>query len=255
MLSNLRSIVQEVNSADGLKEALEIIVRRVREIMGTEVCTVYMLDPATNRLVFQATQGLNKTAEGLISLGADEGLVGLVAKREEPLNLENAVEHPKFQLLPGIGEEKFKSFLGSPIIHHRKVLGVLVVQEKKQRRFDESEEAFLVTVSAQLAGVIAHAQATGAISGLRGAGRGMESVKFTGVAGASGIAIGRAVVISLPADLRAVPHRETSDIKSELAFFNKCLQAVRNDIRKLDEKLSSRHQSSNCLFAMSFIVI
>ena len=44
------------------------------------------------------------------------------------------------------------TFLGVPIIHQRDVLGVLVVQQKEHRRFDESEEAFLVTLSAQLAG-------------------------------------------------------------------------------------------------------
>ena len=54
--------------------------------------------------------------------------------------------------LPGIGEEHFHAFLGVPIIHHRRVLGVLVVQQGESSRcFDEGEEAFLVTVSAQLA--------------------------------------------------------------------------------------------------------
>jgi phosphotransferase system enzyme I (PtsP) len=93
--------------------------------------------------------------------GPGEGLVGLVAEREEPVNLEDAELHPNFQLLPDIGEEPFHAFLGVPIIHQREVLGVLVVQQARRRRFDESEEAFLVTMSAQLAGVIAHALVTG----------------------------------------------------------------------------------------------
>ena len=59
------------------------------------------------------------------------------------------------------GEERYASFLGAPIIHHRRVMGVLVIQQKERRQFDEGEEAFLVTMSAQLAGVIAHAEATG----------------------------------------------------------------------------------------------
>ena len=76
------------------------------------------------------------------------GLVGLVAQREEPVNLDNAEAHPSFQLLPGIGEESFRAFLGVPIVHQREALGVLVVQQAEQRRFDESEEAFLLTISA-----------------------------------------------------------------------------------------------------------
>ena len=49
MLEILRNIVQEVNTAENLTEALEIIVARVRDAMGTEVCTVYMRDIATGR--------------------------------------------------------------------------------------------------------------------------------------------------------------------------------------------------------------
>jgi phosphotransferase system enzyme I (PtsP) len=38
MLKSLRSVVQEVTGAHDLPETLAIIVRRVREAMGTEVC-------------------------------------------------------------------------------------------------------------------------------------------------------------------------------------------------------------------------
>jgi len=58
MLSILRSLVQEVNSARDLQEALDIIVSRVQKAMGTEVCSVYLLDPATNRYILMATEGL-----------------------------------------------------------------------------------------------------------------------------------------------------------------------------------------------------
>ena len=40
---------------------------------------------------------------------------------------------------------------GVPIIHHRVGLGVFGCAAKQSRRFDDSEEAFLVTVPAQLA--------------------------------------------------------------------------------------------------------
>ncbi|MFM7786502.1 MAG: GAF domain-containing protein, partial [Gammaproteobacteria bacterium] len=139
MLKALRGIVQEVVTARDLPETLAIIVRRVREQMENEVCSVYILDPATGRYVFRATEGLNKALEGSFSLAPDEGLVGQVARREEPLNLEDASRHPNFKFIEGSGEERYRSFLGVPIIHHRQVLGVLVVQQEALRRFDEDE--------------------------------------------------------------------------------------------------------------------
>ena len=236
MLEILRKIVQEVNAAESLVEALQIIVRRVRDAMGTEVCTVYMRDPLTGRFVFCATEGLNPDQVGVASLAPGEGLVGLVAEREEPVNLENAEQHPRFQFLPDIGEECFHSFLGVPIIHQRDVLGVLVVQQAQQRRFDESEEAFLVTMSAQLAGVIAHAQVTGAVAEETLAGGGAPA-KFSGVPGAPGIAIGTAVVVSPIADLYTVPRREARNRRAELRAFKEALDCVRADIQSVADNL------------------
>ena len=236
MLETLRNIVQEVNAARSLDDALEIIVRRVRDAMGTQVCSVYMREGSSDRFVFRATEGLNQDRVGLASLAAGDGLVGLVAEREEPVNLENAENHPSYRFLPGLGEEHYHAFLGVPIIHQRDVLGVLVVQQAEARRFDESEEAFLVTMSAQLAGVIAHAQVTGAVDAKAIAG-GRTQAKVSGVPGAPGVAIGTAVVVSPSADLYAVPQRDTDDRLQELRAFREALGFVRKDIQSVADNL------------------
>jgi phosphotransferase system enzyme I (PtsP) len=238
VLEVLRHIVQEVNAAEDLVDALEIIVRRVRDAMGTEVCSVYMRDPNIDRLVLRATEGLNESLVGVASLAAGEGLVGLVAEREEPVNLENAETHPAFQYVPDLGEEQYHAFLGVPIIHQRDVLGVLVVQQTQRRRFDESDEAFLVTMSAQLAGVIAHAQVTGAVGATVLVGAGAPA-KVSGVPGAPGIAIGTAVVVSPIADLYAVPRRQAEDRRAELHAFRQALGFVRQDIQSVADNLGS----------------
>ncbi|WP_339732113.1 phosphoenolpyruvate--protein phosphotransferase [uncultured Pseudomonas sp.] len=240
MLNTLRKIVQEVNAAKDLKAALGIIVQRVREAMGSQVCSVYLLDPESNRFVLMATEGLNKKAIGKVSMAPNEGLVGLVGTREEPLNLEHASEHPRYRYFAETGEERYASFLGAPIIHHRKVMGVLVIQQKEQRQFDEGEEAFLVTMSAQLAGVIAHAEATGSIRGLGRQGKGIQEAKFIGVPGSPGAAVGTAVVVLPPADLEVVPDKTVDDIAAELALFNDALEGVRSDMRALSARMATQ---------------
>ena len=240
MLNTLRKIVQEVNSAKDLKTALGIIVLRVKEAMGSQVCSVYLLDPETNRFVLMASEGLNKRSIGKVSMAPNEGLVGLVGTREEPLNLENAADHPRYRYFAETGEERFASFLGAPIIHHRRVVGVLVIQQKERRQFDEGEEAFLVTMSAQLAGVIAHAEATGSIRGLGRQGKGIQEAKFVGVPGSPGAAVGKAVVMLPPADLDVVPDKTVDDIDAELLLFNNALEGVREDMRNLSAKLATQ---------------
>ncbi|MGI9274815.1 MAG: phosphoenolpyruvate--protein phosphotransferase [Endozoicomonas sp.] len=238
MLNTLRIIVQEVSAAADLQTALQIIVRRVRHAMATEVCSVYLYNPDSNCYTLMASEGLNKSAVGVTTLGYSEGLVGQVGLREEPINLEEASSHPKFQYIKETGEERFHAFLGVPIIHHRHILGVMVVQQKEQRRFDEHEEAFLVTMSAQLAGVIAHAEATGS---LHVAANGpVKTARFQGNPGSAGVAIGEGVVVVPPADLSAVPDRPCKDLKQELDLIGRALEAVRADMKATAARLADR---------------
>ena len=237
MLETLRRIVQEVNAAPDLSSALDVMVARVRLSMGTEVCSIYLLDHNANRYFLMATEGLKKEAVGTATLHFSEGLVGQVGMREEPINLDDAPSHPKFRYLQETGEEPFHSFLGVPIIHHRKLLGVIVVQQRDRRRFDQEEEAFLVTLSAQLAAVVAHAEATGSIDGIFGNTMGVAT-KFDGVVGCIGVAIGSAFVVYPPADFKSVPDRPVKNIRKEMKTFNDALKRVRADIRALSEKAS-----------------
>jgi len=242
MLTTLRRIVQDVAAASSFQEALRIIVHDVREALGTEVCSIYLLSPEGDRYLFVATEGLNQDAVGKLSMTLNQGLTTLVAERDLKLNLENATLHARFQYIPEIGEEPFNAFLGVPVIHHRKVIGVLVVQQRDIRRFDESEEAFLVTLSAQLATVMAHAEATGDIQKLFDAQSGRVSeasdVMFRGIAGAPGIAIGTAVVMQPPASLEGVPEREAEDVTTELMVLDRAINAVRQDIRRISEEFA-----------------
>ncbi|WP_415886147.1 phosphoenolpyruvate--protein phosphotransferase [Neptuniibacter sp. QD37_6] len=244
MLDVLKKIVQEVSIAPDLDSVLNLIVRRIQRAMSTEVCSVYLFDPEDQCYVLMATEGLNQEAVGSVRLSAEEGLVGMVVDRAEPINLENASEHPAYKYVESTGEERFNSFLGVPIIHHRGVLGVLVVQQKAQRRFDESEEAFLVTLSAQLAGAIAHAEATGSL-GVMGEEPSGEVVnlRFEGVPGSAGVAIGSATVVAPPADLNSVPDKVAKDVEQEIANFEAALKLVRRDIKVVGRSLAQRLRS------------
>ena len=240
MLDQLRVIVQRVNAAKNLQSALNIIVRRVREALNTQVCSVYLFDTDINSHVLMASEGLKAQAVGHVSLEIGEGLVGLVAKHAEPINLQDASTHPSYHYIEETGEEVFHAFLGVPIIHHRSVLGVLVVQHEERRAFDEGEEAFLITLSAQLAGVIAHAEATGAIQGLSPSGHKVSDTVFPGISGSPGVSIGRIVVVFPPADLSQIPERQTKDIEKEIEFFNNCLNAVQEDMRELNAQIADQ---------------
>ena len=236
-LDTLRRIVQEINASVSLHDSLDIMVNHVAEAMHVDVCSIYLLDERNKRYVLMASKGLKPEAVGHVSLSVGEGLVGLVGNREEIVNLDNAPKHERFAYLPETGEELFNSFLGVPVMYRRKVMGVLVVQNKEPQDFSEAAESFLVTLCAQLSGVIAHAHAVGNIDVFRKPNSGSAYKTFQGVSGAGGIALGRAIVLYPPADLTAIPDREAEDISDELALLDQAIASVRKEIQSLDEKM------------------
>jgi phosphotransferase system, enzyme I, PtsP len=237
MLKILRRIVQEVNSAQNLREALDVATRRIKDAIFAEACSIFLVDDEYGEYVLMATKGLNKALINEARLKFGEGLVGLVGEREEPINLDDAPSHPRFRYYPNLGEEHYHAFLGVPIIHHRQLLGVLFVQQRESRRFDESEEAFLVTLSVQLAGIIAHAQAKGMLWEINDD-HAMTSKTFSGLPGAPGVAIGTAVIVYPLADLESVPNRRAGNIEEEIALFDQAVTMAREDIRILAESLA-----------------
>jgi phosphotransferase system enzyme I (PtsP) len=242
MLSILKRIVQEVSASRNLSEALTIMVERVRQAIRTEACAVYLLDAAKQHYVLMAAVGFEPDTVGKISLRVDEGLIGLIGQREESINLENASEHPNFKFIPELGEGKYQAFLGVPIMHQGRILGVFIAQQRKKRRFDEDEEAFLITLSAQLAGVIAHAEATGLIhenSELNGERVPVMENMFQGLPGSGGVGIGIAHVVYPLSDLEKIPDKRIDDIESEIALFESALEAAQQEMWELSGELAN----------------
>jgi len=240
MLDILRRIVQEVNLAQNLDQALNVIVKRVKNVMAVDVCSVFLTNEDDNEYVLMATDGLNPAAVGKVRMNDEVGLVSLVGKRAEPINLADAAKNPRYQHFPEVSEEGFHGFLGVPIIHQRKILGVLVIQSSEVQKFSEENETFLITVAAQLSGAIVHAEASGGITGLKqdhNEPEEKDSKPIHGLPGAPNVAMGTAVVMYPAADIDAIPDRYVSDVESEVKVFDEAVAAVVKDISDLSERL------------------
>lgn len=236
MLESLRRIVQEVNNACDLEQALSIIVQRVKQAVGADVCSVYLNDYDNHRHVLHATDGLRRQAVGRIRLELGRGLIGLVSERAEPINLDDAANHPRYENITDSGEERYHGFLGAPIIQNRKVLGVLVLRQRQRRHFGEDEVTFVMTLASQLAGAITFARTSGELARLQD--EGIPQRFLPGLAAAPGIGIGQAVVVYPPADLEAVPDRRPEHPDTEAQDFRR---AVREVVADLD-RFASRTQ-------------
>lgn len=238
MLDLLRQVVLAIGDANDLGEVLHIMASKIKEAMKTQVCSIYLYDSDKKIYALMASEGLSPHAIGNVMLNSSTGLVALVGAREEPINIDNAQSHPNFHLIPEANEQQYRSFLGVPIMHRKRLLGVMVVQQKEQRHFDSSEEAFLVTLSAQLAGVIAHAEATGSLLRMPNTQKEESFSRFKGAPGAPGIGLGKGIVMTPATDFAGIVDKAPDSIEQELEKFEQALEASRQDIQKLSGKFA-----------------
>ncbi|APZ42182.1 phosphoenolpyruvate--protein phosphotransferase [Acidihalobacter ferrooxydans] len=236
MLKTLQRIVEEVGSAASMSDALAILVANIRTALKVNVCSVYLVMPGSEHLVLMATEGLNATAVGKVRLSFEEGLVGLVAQRAEPVNLDDAPQHARYRYFPETGEQRYHAFLGVPIIHQRRVLGVLVVQKRARRGFGESAVAFLSTLAVQVAVAIRQAELSGEIQRLL-RGELPTDLIIRGLGGSPGVAIGTARVVYAQADLEKVPDRSADDIEEEIAAFEHAVEDVREELAQIRQRM------------------
>lgn len=229
MLLLLRQIIQDLNSAQRLDEALKIILTGVKKVFAVDAVSVYLAEGKEDerQLVLRATDGLKPRAIGKVRMAVGEGLVGQVAKTAEPINTDDVHQHPLFKYFPDSGEAVFASFLGVPIIHFGRLAGVLVVQQKEKRLFDEEKISFLMTLAAQIAGGLSRPAFSEETPAMWRKLLGNEPQRVVGVAGAGGIAIGVAVVILDEMPLEQVPDKSCDDPKSEVAKFERACQDCR----------------------------
>lgn len=236
MLTTLRRIVLEFSQDPDLEHALLRMVTQVKKSMNTDCCSIYLADYEKEHFLLMASDGLAIDSQGLASVGFSEGLVGLVGQREEPINIVNAQQHPHFIHAPEVQEDEFNAFLGTPIIHQRKVLGILTIQQKVDRYFTENEEAFLVTLSAQLATALANAEARGILS--KDHTNRSRPKQLKGIPGSPGVNIGQLVVVQPTVCLTTVSLQKSNDTTEELNRFINAVEATHADFDKMATKLS-----------------
>ncbi|PNS11126.1 phosphoenolpyruvate--protein phosphotransferase PtsP [Mixta theicola] len=238
MLTQLREIVEKVAGAPRLEEALEILVNEICFAMETEVCSIYLADHDRRCYYLMATRGLKKPRGKIVTLAFDQGIVGLVGRLAEPINLADAQSHPSFKYIPAVKEERFRSFLGVPIITRRQLLGVLVVQQREHRQFDESEESFLVTLATQLATLITQSQVSQLFGHFR-------QKRVRALAAAPGVAVAPGWVDATQPSLEHVFAASTLDVGRERERLSQAMSEAGNEFRRFSKRFSASVQKES----------
>ncbi|MCA0300973.1 MAG: phosphoenolpyruvate--protein phosphotransferase [Proteobacteria bacterium] len=217
--------------ADAVEVTLGEVARLVANEMVAEVCSIYLLR-AGEVLELFATQGLNPSAVHRTRLRVGEGLVGDIAAHGRALALADAQAHPQFAYRPETGEEIYHSLAGVPILRAGRVLGVLVVQNRTRRQYDEEEIETLQTIAMVLAELVSAGHIVSPNEVQQVDGIGLLPLRVDGVQLTPGVTIGRAVLH----EPRIVIQRIVAeDAAQEQQRFQEALHGVREDVDRMLE--------------------
>ncbi len=153
-LAFLHEFAQLATQARDWDELLQTVVDRTREALHVEVCSFYLLDHATDRLVLAATNGLDQEHIGKVSLALGEGITGAAAAARRPIEVPDVRLDPRFKYLRGFDLAGLTSMLSVPLTWNDIIVGVLNVQTVETRRFTQREITLIVTIAALLAGIV-----------------------------------------------------------------------------------------------------
>lgn len=220
-LQELTRIVQAAAQADQTEDQVKLIVEAIHRAIHVDVCSLYIA-ATDGTMVLVASHGLDQQAIGRSRLPPGRGLVGRVAQSRHPINVADAASHPDFCYLAETREDEFRSFCGVPVVRAGAVIGVLVVQSREGRVMSADEQAFLVTLSTQLALVLPPEPLAAQTppNALR---------RVRGVKGAPGTGIGGAWLCET-VDLYAVPDRPCEDPAASIREWHELLAIVSADV-------------------------
>jgi len=152
----IKDIFQMLTRSESPEQSLDHIVQMITERFSLDVCSVYVYDPSENKLVLKATRGLHSESVGAIEMRVNEGLTGMVIETMEPVFVSNPAAHPRFKYYEKSGEEKYKTYLGLPLIFHQKVLGAMVIQTVAEDGIAESDIPLFSNIAGQVSAVVAY---------------------------------------------------------------------------------------------------
>jgi phosphotransferase system enzyme I (PtsP) len=210
--------------------------RRIASLLGSEVCSLYVVEGNQGELVMRGNVGFPGAALGEVRLRIGEGLTGEALEYMRPVSTETAEQHAAYRHFDGLGEERFPVFLAVPIHGKSGPLGALVVQ-RRASAFAQGDIEALVLIGALIAAGIRHAELADEARERRGrrAGGATHKVTLTGRPAVVGRALGVASALRRPRS-RATSRPSGSDASSDVQRMRDAFDVAEKALRGLRER-------------------
>jgi GAF domain-containing protein len=138
-------VTKAVSSTLNLEEVLQMIVRKLPEVMGLRAATIRLIDDDSGRLRLVAAYGLS---QDYLNRGPVDGEMNVKeALQMRPVSIYDVSKDEKIIYKKEMTEEGIKSMLTLPILSRGKLLGILRLLTGVPRRFSSQEVDFVQSLA------------------------------------------------------------------------------------------------------------
>ncbi|MFF4412621.1 helix-turn-helix domain-containing protein [Streptosporangium sp. NPDC001559] len=161
-LSALFDTAGDLAGLRDLDAVLEAIVRRARQLLGTDAAYMTLHDPDRGDTWMRVTDGSVSAKFRALRLPMGAGLGGLVAQTATPYSTADYFADPRFRhrtdIDDAVVEEGLVAILGVPLKLGARVIGVLFAANRGVRPFSQDEVVLLGSLAAHAAVAIDNAR-------------------------------------------------------------------------------------------------
>ncbi|MFA5352837.1 MAG: GAF domain-containing protein [Thermodesulfovibrionales bacterium] len=138
-------VTKAVSSTLRLHEVLDLIVKKVPEVMGLSAATIRLLDESGQTLELAAACGLSERYLGRGPVDVEENIQEALQTR--PVAIYDVTTDPRILYQKEAMQEGIKSMLTLPIIAKGNVIGVLRLLTDRSRQFTDEDIAFSASLA------------------------------------------------------------------------------------------------------------
>ena len=156
-LATLDAVATSVSRSLNLGEVLNEALDKVLEVTGLESGAIYLWDRASGELKLTVHRGLSEEFVRQVSrMRLGEGVTGRAAMSGEPIVVDEYVKDRR--ALPAAMQENLRAMVSMPLKSKDKVLGVMNIASRRERRFAPWEVQLLTSIGNQIGVAIENAQ-------------------------------------------------------------------------------------------------
>jgi len=137
-----------------LEDILRLIVMVTAEIMGSNICSIMLVNDRDGILETKATQAVSEEYRNKPPLPLGEGIAGRAAAENRPIQVLDVRKDPRYVNKEIAEEEDLCSLLSVPMTVKGKVMGVLSCYTSEPHEFTPHETNLLTALANQAAAAI-----------------------------------------------------------------------------------------------------